>query len=114
MRRLAVEGVGGPSVSAGRAIAPNMVRAFVRPGPCPLRRSPIGSGSWSTASFCGASDAIALASHRERDVVVFKVLQAPEADEFAGLADQARAVAREEGLLVADVGRAGREARCKA
>ena len=50
----------------------------------------------------------------ESDVVVFKVLQAPEADEFAGLVAQARAVAREEGLRVADVGRAVREARRKA
>ena len=50
----------------------------------------------------------------ERDVVVFKVLQAPEADEFAGLVDQAREVAREEDLWVADVGRAVREARRKA
>ncbi len=50
----------------------------------------------------------------ERDVVVFKVLQAPEADEFAGLVDQARAVARDEGLRVADVRRAVGEARRKA
>ena len=49
----------------------------------------------------------------ERDVVVFKVVQAPEADEFAGLVDQARAVAREEGLREADVRRAVREARRK-
>jgi AbrB family looped-hinge helix DNA binding protein len=49
----------------------------------------------------------------EEDVVVFKVLQAPEADEFAGLVDQARAVAREEGLQMVDVRRAVREARRK-
>ena len=49
----------------------------------------------------------------EQDVVVFKVLQAPEADEFAGLVAQARAVAREEGLRAADVRRAVREARRK-
>ena len=50
----------------------------------------------------------------EQDVVVFKVLQAPEVDEFAGLVAQARAVAREEGLRAADVRRAVREARRKA
>ncbi len=49
----------------------------------------------------------------ERDVVVFKVVQAPEADEFAGLVDQARPVAREEGLREAGVRRAVREARRK-
>ena len=49
----------------------------------------------------------------EGDVVVFKVLEAPEADEFAGLVDQARAVAREEGLRVADVRRAVRTVRRK-
>ncbi len=47
----------------------------------------------------------------ERDVVVFKVVQASEADEFAGLVAQARAVARDEGRRVADVRRAVREAR---
>ncbi len=50
----------------------------------------------------------------EQDVVVFKVLQAPEADEFAGLVAQARAVAQDEGLREADVRRAVREARRKA
>ena len=50
----------------------------------------------------------------EGDVVVFKVLAAPEADEFAGLVAQARALARDEGLQVADVRRAVREARRKA
>ena len=50
----------------------------------------------------------------EGDVVVFKVLQAPEAYEFAGLVDQARVVAREEGLRVADARRAVREVRRKA
>ena len=30
----------------------------------------------------------------EGDVIVFKVLEAPEADEFAGLGAQARAIAR--------------------
>jgi AbrB family looped-hinge helix DNA binding protein len=50
----------------------------------------------------------------ERDVVVFKVLKAPEADEFAGLVTQARAVARDDGLRVADVRRAVRAARRKA
>ena len=50
----------------------------------------------------------------EHDVVVFKVLQAPEADEFAGLVAQARTVAREEGLQVADVRRAVYKARRKA
>jgi len=50
----------------------------------------------------------------ENDVVVFKVVQAPEEAEFAGLVAQARAVAREEGLRVADVERAVRKARRKA
>ena len=50
----------------------------------------------------------------EGDVVVFKVLEAPEANEFAGLVAQARAVARDEGLRKADVRRAVREARRKA
>ena len=50
----------------------------------------------------------------EGDVVVFKVLEAPEPEAFAGLVAQARAVAREEGLRVADVRRAVREARRKA
>jgi len=50
----------------------------------------------------------------EGDVVVFKVLEAPEADEFAGLVAQARAVARDEGVRAADVRRAVREARRKA
>lgn len=54
----------------------------------------------------GAGDAV--------DVGVLKVLQAPEVDEFAGLVSQARAVARDEGLRVADVRRAVREARRKA
>ena len=49
----------------------------------------------------------------EGDVVVFKVLEAPEANEFAGLVAQARAVARDEGLRKADVRRAVREARRK-
>ena len=31
----------------------------------------------------------------EGDVIAFKVLEAPEADEFAGLVAQARAIARE-------------------
>ena len=46
----------------------------------------------------------------ENDVVVFKVVHAPEEAEFAGLVAQARAVAREEGLRVADVERAVRKA----
>jgi len=46
----------------------------------------------------------------EQDFVVFKVLQAPEVDEFAGLVAQARAVARDDGLRAADVRRAVREA----
>ena len=50
----------------------------------------------------------------EGDVVVFKVLEAPAEDAFAGLVAQARAVAREEGLREADVRRAVREARRKA
>ena len=49
----------------------------------------------------------------EGDVVVFKVLEAPKADEFAGLVAQARAAAHEEGLRVADVRRAVREVRRK-
>ena len=49
----------------------------------------------------------------EGDVVVFNVLEAPEADEFAGLVAQALAIAREEGLRAADVRRAVREARRK-
>ena len=50
----------------------------------------------------------------ERDVVIFKVLEAPDADEYSGLVAQARAVAREEGLRVAEVERAVRKARRKA
>ena len=50
----------------------------------------------------------------EGDVVVFKVLEAPEPEAFAGLVAQARVAAREEGLRVADVRRAVREARRKA
>jgi len=47
----------------------------------------------------------------ERDVVVFKVVEAPGADEFAGLVAQAREAARQEGVLPADVRRAVRKAR---
>jgi len=50
----------------------------------------------------------------EGDVVVFKMLEAPEADEFAGLVAEARAAAHEEGLRVADVRRAVRTVRRKA
>ena len=50
----------------------------------------------------------------EGDVVVFKVLEAPKADEFAGLVAQARAAAHEEGLREAEVRWAVREARRKA
>lgn len=39
----------------------------------------------------------------EQDLVVFKVVQAPDADGFAGLVAQARAVARDDGLRAADV-----------
>ena len=47
----------------------------------------------------------------EDDVVVFQVVRAPAADDFAGLVAQARRVAREEGLRLADVERAVGEAR---
>lgn len=50
----------------------------------------------------------------EDDVVVFEVVQAPGVDDFAGLVAQARMVAREEGLRVAEVERAVRAARRKA
>ena len=46
----------------------------------------------------------------EGDVVVFEALEAPGADEVAGLVAQARAVAREEGLRVAEC--VGRCVRC--
>jgi AbrB family looped-hinge helix DNA binding protein len=50
----------------------------------------------------------------ENDVVVFKVLAVPTAEQFEALISQARAVAREEGLRPADARRAVREARRKA
>ena len=50
----------------------------------------------------------------EHDVVVFKVVEAPDVDEFSGLVARAREVAREEGLVPADVTRAVRKARRRA
>jgi len=50
----------------------------------------------------------------EDDVVVFKVVESPAVDAFSGLVARAREVAREEGLVPADVTRAVRKARRKA
>jgi len=50
----------------------------------------------------------------EHDVVVFKVVEAPDADEFSGLVARAREVACEEGLVPEDVTRAVRKARRRA